>query len=78
MLFFIIGNHRGEEEEMVCPDYSASDSRCARGIPIARGFGDFFCEAEPEKCPLVIWEKSLPEKSVISRSNSLIKIWRRT
>jgi len=63
---------------MVCLDYSATDSRCARGIPIARGFRDFFCEAKPEKCPLIIWEKSLPGTNVISRSNSLIKIWRRT
>ena len=66
------------EATMVCTDYLAMDSRCAKGIPVAPGFRNFFCETQPEQCPLTIWEKSLPETSTISRPKSLINIWRRT
>jgi hypothetical protein len=52
--------HNPSEKIMKCADYSAEDSRCARGIPVAPLFGHYFCTGKHERCPLRLWVKTLP------------------
>jgi hypothetical protein len=44
---------------MKCVALLEEDKRCLRGMPVARLFRHYFCETNPQKCPFLLWEKSL-------------------
>jgi hypothetical protein len=50
-----------------CGDYSAEDSWCSRGMPVAPLFGHYFCNGKHDRCPLRLWVKSLPEPANVVR-----------
>ncbi|MBI5026714.1 MAG: hypothetical protein HZC12_08345 [Nitrospirae bacterium] len=62
---------------MVCLDYLAQDLRCLRGIPVTPRFSKFFCEARPEKCPLIVREKTISKDIGARRAKPFKNIWRR-
>ncbi len=63
---------------MKCGDYSAEDSWCARGMPLAPLFAEYFCEKYCERCPLFKWSKTLPDPSGVVRPGKLSDIRRKT
>jgi hypothetical protein len=63
---------------MKCGDYSAEDAWCARGIPVAPLFGQYFCTRNYDRCPLLLWVKTLPEPSCVVRPRKPSNVWRET
>ncbi|MBS1114261.1 MAG: hypothetical protein H6Q92_2024 [Nitrospirae bacterium] len=43
---------------MSCIEFLAAQSRCKRGIPVARLFRHYFCEGNHKVCPIKETEKT--------------------
>jgi hypothetical protein len=58
-----------KELPMSCIELLAEQSRCKRGIPVARLFRYYFCEGNYKRCPL---EEQIEESRTVLQSANLL------